>query len=138
MNLIIGPTVHSRKAENQKKIVCKGLRQVVRSGVLIQSKDISRFRARYTFDKLASDISSGELNTSPKLGTYIPALFTWCSTRVLVSRLDVAVTSPIFLRKDRLLSGCLFSSPASRLDAFSVYPLRLSYPTLLCRTMGTP
>jgi len=60
------------------------------------------------------------------------------STRVLVSRLNVTVASPVAPRRGRLLSGCLFSSLASRLDAFSVYPLRLSYPTLPFRTMGTP
>jgi len=41
------------------------------------------------------DISTGELNTSPELGTYTPCLFTLSSTRVLVPRLDVTVTCPI-------------------------------------------
>jgi len=43
------------------------------------------------------DISTSELNTSPKLGTYTPGLFTLSSTRVLVPRLDVTVTCPIVL-----------------------------------------
>ena len=46
--------------------------------------DNSRYCANYTFDLHASDISSGELNTSPELGAYTPALFTSSSTRVLV------------------------------------------------------
>jgi hypothetical protein len=57
----------------------------------------SRYRESYTFVPLASDISSGRLNTSPELGTYTSALFTSSSTRVLVSRLDVTVTSPAVL-----------------------------------------
>jgi len=60
------------------------------------------------------------------------------STRVLVSRLNVTVTSPAAPRRGRLASGYLFFGPASRLDAFSVYPLRLSYSTLPCQTIDTP
>ncbi len=49
--------------------------------------DNSRYCANHVFEMHASDISSGELNTSPKLGAYTPALFTLSSTRVLVHRL---------------------------------------------------
>jgi hypothetical protein len=47
----------------------------------------SRYCANHTLEMHASDISSGELNTSPELGAYTPALFTSSSTRVLVPRL---------------------------------------------------
>lgn len=100
--------------------------------------DNSRYCAKTAFSLHALDISSGELNTSPKLGAYTPALFTLSSTRVLVPKLNVTVTSPAAPRRGRLVSGYLFFGPASRLDAFSVYPLRLSYSTLPCQTIDTP
>lgn len=49
--------------------------------------DNSRYCANHVFEMHALDISSGELNTSPKLGAYTPALFTLSSTRVLVPEL---------------------------------------------------
>jgi hypothetical protein len=63
----------------------------------ITTRGNSRYRESRTFVPLASDISSGKLNTSPELGTYTSALFTSSSTRVLVSRRDVTVTSPAVL-----------------------------------------
>ena len=86
----------------------------------------------------ALDISSGELNTSPKLGTYTPALFTLSSTRVLVPRLRRYCHQSHRLFIDRLASGCLFFGHPSRLDAFSVYDLRLSYSTVPSQTIDTP
>ena len=68
------------------------------------SPNNSRYCAKYTFSLHALDISTGELNTSPELGTYTPCLFTLSSTRVLVPRLDVTVTCPI-VYKDRLANG---------------------------------
>ena len=61
---------------------------------IFHSLDDSRYCTSYTLDSHASDISSGELNTSPKLRAYTPALFTSSFTRVLVYKLCVTVTSP--------------------------------------------
>ena len=81
--------------------------------VSYETLDNSRYCAKHTFSLHASDISTSELNTSPKLGTYTPGLFTLSSTRVLVPRLDVTVTCPIVCA-DRLVSGYLFSGHPSR------------------------
>ena len=65
--------------------------------VVTNAPNNTRYCANHTFSLHASDISTSELNTSPKLGTYTPGLFTLSSTRVLVPRLDVTVTCPIVL-----------------------------------------
>ena len=67
--------------------------------VTYKTRDNSRYCANHTFSLHALDISTGELNTSPELGTYTPCLFTLSSTRVLVPRLDVTVTCPIVLNR---------------------------------------
>ena len=50
--------------------------------------DNPRYCAKHTLDLHASDISSGELNTSPELGEYTPVISNSASSRNFVSLFD--------------------------------------------------
>gem|GEM_PF-1320499 len=101
-----------------------------------QASTPAEFAQKSTFlDPYTRTVGDRGLNASANLGAYTPVPSNPSSMGVLVPSDPWQSPAPGGV-EPALENGCLFSGPASGLDAFSPYRLRRGCPAVPCRTTG--